>query len=139
MKSEFDNGQYRIEYYPNLIFYFSPYSKINSNNKSDLTITKAGNETPQTSKLGKPKFDAALAWAMESSPLVLKSSERNIKTSGVTLAVLSEANTNLEASPKLSEVVRKGLQDAEDALNEARKAIRPKGKSSKRTILGMIS
>ena len=87
--------------------------------------------------MGKPKFDAALAWAMESSPLVLKSSERNIKTSGVTLAVLSEAN--LEASPKLSEFVRKGMQDADDALNEARKAIRPKGKSSKRTILGMIS
>merc|ERR1712062_684470 len=87
-------------------------------------------------KLGKPKFDAALAWAMESSPLVLKSSERNIKTSGVTLAVLSEAN-NLEVSPKLSEIVKKGLQDAEDALNEARKAIRPK-KSSKRTILGEL-
>ena len=108
----------------------------NSKNKSDLT--KAGNETPQTSKfLGKPKFDATLAWAMESSPLVLKSSERNIKTSGVTLAVLSEANLEA-ASPKLSEFVRKGLQDADDALNEARKAIRPKGKSSKRTILGMI-
>ena len=107
-----------------------------NNNKSDLLTTKAGNETPQTSKLGKPKFDATLAWAMESSPLVLKSSERNIKTSGVTLAVLSEEN-NLEASPKLSEIVRKGLQDAEDALNEARKAIRPK-KSSKRTILGIF-
>ena len=110
----------------------------NSKNKSDLTTTKAGNETPQTSKLGKPKFDATLAWAMESSPLVLKSSERNIKTSGVTLAVLSEANLEA-ASPKLSEFVRKGMQDADDALNEARKAIRPKGKSSKRTILGMIT
>ena len=63
-------------------------------------IDAVGNHTPQTSKLGKPKFDATLAWAVEGSPLVLKSNEKNIKTSGVTLAVSS--TQNIDASPKVS-------------------------------------
>ena len=118
-----------------------------SKNKKEI---EKGNQTPQTSKLGKPKFEATMAWAAETSPLVLKSSEKNVKTSGTTLAVSapsffdenSEDSMDFKIAPdlysrmKISEQIKKGLEEAEKALKDAKTAVRPtKTKSSKRTIL----
>ncbi len=88
--------------------------------------------TPKAVKRGRPKFEATLAWAAETSPLVLKSSEKQILTEGVTLAVKAEGTE----APQISEVILAGKRIAEEALEEARNAVKPKrATTSKRTIL----
>jgi hypothetical protein len=106
-----------------------------------VILDQTSSMTPKVNKnhtVGKPKFESTLGWATESSPCILRSSEKDVKTGGVTLSVsaFAASPSGLEAaSPKLSKVILRGKLEAEQALDEAKKAVKPK-KAPRRTILG---
>ena len=53
--------------------------------------------TPKVNRNGMSKFTSTMAWAAETSPLILKSSEKNVRIDGATISMSAESST-----PKLS-------------------------------------
>ena len=99
--------------------------------KEEKTIEVTKIATPKVVKDGMSKFTSTLAWAAETSPLILRSSDKNLRTEGATLAMCAESST-----PKVSKVIRDGMKAAEEALKDAKAAPKPpKQKLSKRSIL----
>ena len=87
----------------------------------------------KASRDGMSKFTSTMAWASESSPLILRSNERNVRTDGATSVMSAESST---PNSKVSKVIREGMKAAEEALQDAKNAPKPpKSKLSKRSIL----
>merc|ERR1712110_753268 len=105
---------------------------------------------------GIPKFDANLAWAENTSPILI--SPEAIKASTDESPVLgrvflhvqeNEANENIgtptgrsktkTSTSRVAEIIAEGKQNAEMALKEARQAVKPPKKNLKRSILQDIN
>lgn len=93
-------------------------------------------ETPKRIKDGMSKFTSSLAWAAETSPLVLNSADRNIRTQGPTLNVAAESSSS---TPLRSKVVEQGLKAANEALQEAKREAPKAKKVMKRSIMNEIA
>ena len=113
-----------------LTLYKTPEIEEKTEDPSLIEATKIEPKTPKfLKKDGRPKFTSTLAWAAETSPLILRSNEKNLRTEGTTLAMPAESST-----PKVSKVIENGLKAAEEALKEAKNLPKPP-KISKRSIL----
>ena len=103
---------------------------------------------------GIPKFDANLAWAENTSPILI--SPEAIKASTDESPVLgrvflhvqeNEATENIgtptgrskTSTSRVAEIIAEGKQNAEMALKEARQAVKPPKKNLKRSILQDIN
>ena len=89
--------------------------------------------TPKLAKDGMSKFTSTLAWAAETSPLILRSNERNLKTEGATLAMSAESSTP-KASRVVSKVIQDGMKAAEEALSNARTDRKIMGETNNRFL-----
>ena len=95
-------------------------------------------QTPKVKKHnGMSKFCSTLAWAAETSPLILKSSEIKVRTDGTTL-VMSEEKEKYSTPKKISAIVAEGLEIANEALKDAKNAPKAPRNLPKRSILKEI-
>ena len=121
-----------------LNFFTSPDLVVNEDTTKDI-IDKT--LTPKISKKkndGKPRFQSTMAWAADTSPLVLKSDEKvPVRTFGVTAVMQVDSSPKLS---KMSKIAEQAKNEAEQALKEA-KAVNKEiklNKAPKRSILADI-
>ena len=115
-----------------------------------------GDESQSSMKItGVPQFNANLAWAEETSPIVIsptitQNAQNDCQKPG-DIFVLNEQNSKNEntstpvgrtsnsSKSKIADIILEAREDAEQALKEARQAIKPPKKGSKRSILKDIN
>jgi len=114
-----------------------------------------GNKNSSHAKTkGVPKFNANLAWAEETSPIMIspivpQRAENDNEISG-RIFLHNEESTNKDnistpigrtkiSKPDIAEVINEAKEEAEQALKEARQAIKPPKNCSKRSILKDIN
>jgi hypothetical protein len=105
--------------------------------------------------MGVPKFDANLAWAEETSPILIspigvQNTENYLQNSGRIIVhdaeTTQEDNSSTPLGPSkilgktnIAEIIKDAKHDAEKALREAKQAIRPPKTCPKRSILKDIN
>ena len=125
---------------PKILNFFTSPDLVNEKDTTKDIIDKT--LTPKITKKkcdGKPRFQSTMAWAADTSPLVLKSDEKvPVRTFGVTAVMQVESSPKLT---KVSKIAEQAKNEAEEALKEARavnKVIKVNKALSKRSILSDI-
>ena len=99
---------------------------------------------------GVPKFNCNLAWAEETSPIIISPVVPNTPEGGEVKSGsiyihdtnddgVSTPTARSRQSPEIKKVIQEAKQDAEKALKEARQAVKPPKNCSKRSILKDIN
>ena len=115
-----------------------------------------GDQNQSSMKItGIPKFNANLAWAEETSPIIISptitESSQNVCQKPGEIFILNEQNSKNESAStplgrtinssksKIADVIREAREEADQALKDARQAIKPPKNGPKRSILKDIN